>query len=829
MEIKKNNQNLKTNIYLDEFKVDTRIVPLFKTPITLKKIQLLKKFKDNKSIEVQKKLTFRIKPINQKLRKYSNNLNSYKNNIYNVILNNINIKNNNINMSKYLFLNNNDKSKLKIYLKKVLWPLHMRDNINYSSEMIQIINKFNKDKIYNLNFLKNLTKFNRNLKNLNNNSNFNLLNKILKKSRYPRIGLNKFYASLYYSKIINSSQTLPLLNYKQIKLKLSSLPNNINKDLNKIKKINLMLNAYGDENFKKIIEIRNLLLIIKNMQNHIEFLINLRKKLILKRRIKLITKILSESEDIELEKNNLNKKIQIFNKTSDNYLLFPVPKTDSFYKNELLAFKKDIELMLANSFDLFVYLKDDLSFDQIISNKFNNASDINNLTSLLINRKEDVKVPLVKDNNKLYLKYLSLPFNKSNISLTSPSVLNTTKDKKEQELNVFGDSSMNKFIKFKESIINPIYAASGGDNKVKASSDMFNYFLINKQVLEENKKKMVDTIRSMILKHKNFDSELSTVSGGLNNRAPVNIIYSTKNNKPIISHYLKSMSIFNMIKKGTFIYFSNSIGYFFKNNNLKKFKNIYKFLFYFFKTMYCLISKPVFVFKTDKIIIQLFYFVITPNFFKDKILRKNEHYNKLLNKFKQNKIKRKPFKYWINNRIRKRIWKFNKLKLKIRIALKKASNVSLIKLYPKKFNILCNVLSKAFNKNIELNLIRLHYPYKNSNIFANLLALLINKIKFRRITRKLFKFSVIKNLKNITASGDNKSNYLPAYLTGMNIKIAGRLMNYNIIPRKTVQKIQKGSSSFGKVNYTDFARYTSKNRRGAFSITVSSGQNFSNL
>ena len=120
MEIKKNNQNLKTNIYLDEFKVDTRIVPLFKTPITLKKIQLLKKFKDNKSIEVQKKLTFRIKPINQKLRNYSNNLLEYKNNIYNVILNNINIKNNNINMSKYLFLNNNDKSKLKIYLKKVL-------------------------------------------------------------------------------------------------------------------------------------------------------------------------------------------------------------------------------------------------------------------------------------------------------------------------------------------------------------------------------------------------------------------------------------------------------------------------------------------------------------------------------------------------------------------------------------------------------------------------------------------------------------------------------------------------------------------------------------
>ena len=118
MEINKNNQNLKTNIYLDDFKVDTRIIPLFKTPITLKKIQLHKKFKDNKSIEIQKKLTFRIKPINQKLRKYSNTLKNYNNNIYNIILNNAG----GINMSKYLFLNNNDKSgeALKLNLRKVL-------------------------------------------------------------------------------------------------------------------------------------------------------------------------------------------------------------------------------------------------------------------------------------------------------------------------------------------------------------------------------------------------------------------------------------------------------------------------------------------------------------------------------------------------------------------------------------------------------------------------------------------------------------------------------------------------------------------------------------
>jgi hypothetical protein len=51
-------------------------------------------------------------------------------------------------------------------------------------------------------------------------------------------------------------------------------------------------------------------------------------------------------------------------------------------------------------------------------------------------------------------------------------------------------------------------------------------------------------------------------------------------------------------------------------------------------------------------------------------------------------------------------------------------------------------------------------------------------------------------------------------------------MNYKTVPRRTVRNVQKGISSVGRVNYTDLARYTSKNKKGAFSITISSGQNF---
>ena len=66
----------------------------------------------------------------------------------------------------------------------------------------------------------------------------------------------------------------------------------------------------------------------------------------------------------------------------------------------------------------------------------------------------------------------------------------------------------------------------------------------------------------------------------------------------------------------------------------------------------------------------------------------------------------------------------------------------------------------------------------------------------------------------------------PANWSGLNIKISGRLMREPIIPRITTKKFEKGYTAKGKVNYSDVARFTSKNRKGAFTITIKSGQNF---
>ena len=44
----------------------------------------------------------------------------------------------------------------------------------------------------------------------------------------------------------------------------------------------------------------------------------------------------------------------------------------------------------------------------------------------------------------------------------------------------------------------------------------------------------------------------------------------------------------------------------------KEVRDTYELLFYFFKSIYCLISKPVFLNSADKVIIQLFYFLNIP-------------------------------------------------------------------------------------------------------------------------------------------------------------------------------------------------------------------------
>jgi hypothetical protein len=138
-----------------------------------------------------------------------------------------------------------------------------------------------------------------------------------------------------------------------------------------------------------------------------------------------------------------------------------------------------------------------------------------------------------------------------------------------------------------------------------------------------------------------------------------------------------------------------------------------------------------------------------------------------------------------------------------------------------KFKFLISFLEKLFNKPIELNLIRLKYPYHESNILAQVLALSSKKYKFFLIMRKLFYTASIKHPSALaTTSQADMFNIIPSYLSGLKVRLAGRLLTEKLIPRKTVKTFQLGSLSRGKVNFKTTSRITLKNKRGAYSFTV---------
>src|SRR6266542_2966482 len=222
-----------------------------------------------------------------------------------------------------------------------------------------------------------------------------------------------------------------------------------------------------------------------------------------------------------------------------------------------------------------------------------------------------------------------------------------------------------------------------------------------------------------------------------------------------------------------------------------------------------------------KVIIQLFYYLNIPRkkifrlfsiFYINSIKKKwltspvcsvnrqknNDSSNLVTRRFVSNKI-------YIRLRVRKAISRLkNKLNLNLLFKLRK---LNLNKVFQNKFKLICEILSNSFNRPVELQLTRLHHPYHDSNILVNILALnLKNKRKKASILlQKIFSKNPVKDLNDPNLISPNS---IPAFLSGLNIKISGRLMGESIIPRRTTKVFGKGASAIGKVNYLDAARIT---------------------
>jgi hypothetical protein len=232
-----------------------------------------------------------------------------------------------------------------------------------------------------------------------------------------------------------------------------------------------------------------------------------------------------------------------------------------------------------------------------------------------------------------------------------------------------------------------------------------------------------------------------------------------------INKYIKSISKYNSetVKYQNIVYQFNNYNKGIQNSSVGINKNVFTLLESTFLSMSSLISKPIIVITPNKVVIQLFYY---------------------LNKF--------------------------------------YSNNKLLNHHNDKLQLLCLNLSKIYKKPVELELDRLHYPYYDSNILSNMIGLISNIVKLRFIIKKLFTIAKIKKTNKFI----NKYSIIPSYLSGFKIRVAGRLLTQRVVPRLTVKTIQRGTLARGKAQFVDSARFSNKNKRGSFSITVTMGHIF---
>lgn len=132
-------------------------------------------------------------------------------------------------------------------------------------------------------------------------------------------------------------------------------------------------------------------------------------------------------------------------------------------------------------------------------------------------------------------------------------------------------------------------------------------------------------------------------------------------------------------------------------------------------------------------------------------------------------------------------------------------------------NGLGNALTRCWKCPIELRLIHVNHPVLDSSILAQYLSANSHKYSFNRL------FDILKaNLPTVVAQGsvDETTVNPTSHITGVRIKLSGRLTTQRAGPRQTVKANRLGSSAKESYGITDFSQYTSKNKLGAFTVKI---------
>jgi hypothetical protein len=733
--------------------------------------------------------------LNRKLNKKNNKLNNRKV-FYNKILffNKVYTKFNKI------FIKQINKIKSKSKFIKPNYNLNIKNNtfnlinykkINKNNNKFKVIkNYLNNEKGIN----KNIKKMNRNRKNHILNKNINLRNKFNPKYSNK---LNNFIKGRYFNKIYNWP-TYSSFNNFNLNIKKNKIYSSTYKDKTII---NDNLLSYYLNKFK----------LNKINNNKFNYLTNLSYK-----------NILNSYNKYLINKNLFNLKI---NKKGKNWVY-----------NKKNNYSKTRRQLISNFNKIYKLQTKNIILDKPLNN-INNFIRIKGVLPVILNYLNKNRSRLINLKNS---KIRDINLNKNKFTNRIAKNIYRTRN----NINIFNKGQFINYSKyFKYNIFyylakyilklnylyfnsSPKYFISKGKgklNRYKFNTNKNKLIYYNYKNFTLNKIKYIIKVLKSSFKYNNnlkFNSNKFKNKNIFIERKYLNLIKYTYlgeiNNKLSLNNEDKVINLNNYKYTEELILFNKD-----KVNNLKNFViNNYKL------QNFNLIKNLVSIFK--------WYLVLTPYLLKlknsDDIRISEIRVFNIIKKFKALHLKKKmTTRFKFRKRITDTAYWFKKLrkkrrKNKIKKKLFLLSKVNINRLFKFKFKTLTDLLSDRLNNNIQLELIRLHYPYKNSNILANFLALLINRIKFIRLTRKLIKYSIVKRFNNSKLL--NTDAKFPSYLTGFKIKIGGRLMKYRVVRKRTVKLVQRGASSIGKVNYTDWGRFTNKNRRGAYSITVSTGQNF---
>lgn len=244
-----------------------------------------------------------------------------------------------------------------------------------------------------------------------------------------------------------------------------------------------------------------------------------------------------------------------------------------------------------------------------------------------------------------------------------------------------------------------------------------------------------------------------------------------------------------------------------QNNNEIVWKNrVTLILKSYFSMLFCLIGKPVFIISPNKVKIHLFY------------------YRPRLSSRRLGQLYRSFWYKWYNVA--------SPDKRRSPKALNSENGRKLI-LLNSRFKYLAGLLSSLLKTNVELELVRLKYPHHDSEILAQLIAINGEMTTYSRIKKTLFtRTTIITKINQLRERSarfhawfkqptilDDKIR-IATKLTGIRIRIAGRLALQRVVPKQTVKTAYKGGISKSIHILVSSSTHTSKNKRGAFTVKV---------